>query len=200
MPAQASIEPGFRDPVRDAQSTFRVALEAMARPGRILAMESRLAPPPPLMGPLAALLLTLCDFETPVWLDQPLAESAGVVEFLRFHTGARVVAAPADAAYAAISTAEAMPALDAFAQGTPDYPDRSATLLVGVRELSAEGWTLTGPGIRGETHFSAKPVPMDFTQRLRANRAQFPRGVDIFFVTDTAIAALPRSVSLTEGA
>jgi len=199
MSAHASIEPGFRDPVRDSQSVFRIALDAMARPGRILAVETSLVPPSPLTAPMGALLLTLCDFETPVWLDPPLAEAAGVAEFLRFHTGARVVTGPTEGAFAAISIPEAMPPLSMFALGTLEYPDRSTTLLVGVRELRAGGWTLSGPGIPGQTRFSAQPVPLDFTEQLCANRARFPRGVDIFLVSDTGVAALPRSVSVTEG-
>lgn len=194
----ASIQPGFREPVRESQAVFHQAMNAMARPGQILAFKPGLMSPSPLSAPAAALLLTLCDYETPVWLDPPLSDTAGVREFLRFHTGARIVAAPADAAFAVISDASRMPAIADFAQGTPEYPDRSTTLIISVRKLSPDGWRLEGPGIRDHIRFSAAPLPEDFAGQLRANRALFPRGVDIFVATPTEIAALPRSVALTE--
>jgi alpha-D-ribose 1-methylphosphonate 5-triphosphate synthase subunit PhnH len=195
---QPSIALGFRDPVGDAQAVFRTAMNAMARPGRPVMLGANLTPPAPLSAAMAAVLLTLCDFETPVWLDPALLDAGGVREFLRFHTGARLVATPAEATFAVISDPMRMPPLADFAQGTADYPDRSTTLIVSVHTLKAEGWKLEGPGINGAVHFSAAPLPEDFAGQMRANRATFPRGVDVLLVTGNAIAALPRSVTLTE--
>ncbi len=198
MPASTAIRPAFRDAVRESQSVFRLAMRAMASPGRILPLTSPLAPPPPLNAPAAALLLTLCDFETPVWVDLPLAAGAGAAEFLRFHTGARLVASPREAAFAVVTASGHMPALAAFAQGTPQYPDRSATLIIQVETLSSNGWRLEGPGIRSTIRLGAAPLPPDFADQLRANRAAFPCGVDIFLATRDALAALPRSARLME--
>jgi alpha-D-ribose 1-methylphosphonate 5-triphosphate synthase subunit PhnH len=194
------LQPGFRDPVRESQSVFRLAMRAMSSPGTIAACEWRLAPPRPLLPSAAALVLALCDFETPIFLDRPLAACADVVEFMRFHTGARLVSTPAEAAFAVIADSARLPALAAFAQGTPDYPDRSTTLIVQVESLQARDWRLEGPGIRGVARLRAAPLPDRFAAQLRANRHQFPRGVDILFVTATAMAALPRSVRVTEDA
>lgn len=200
MPALPTVEPAFRDPVHGSQSVFRLAIAAMASPGRIITLPSGLAPPAPLNGPAAALLLTLCDYETPVWLDPAPAEDAGVAAFLRFHTGARLGCSPADAAFAAIADAADMPPLSGFSRGTPAYPDRSTTLIVQVETLANAGWRLEGPGINGSTRLCAAPLPVDFTAQLRANRAAFPCGVDILFASRDAIAGLPRSVRLTETA
>lgn len=41
-----------------------------------------------------------------------------------------------------------------FAIGTPEYPDRSATLIVEVDALTTESARLTGPGIESEAHLS----------------------------------------------
>jgi alpha-D-ribose 1-methylphosphonate 5-triphosphate synthase subunit PhnH len=198
MPVAPALQPAFRDAVRDSQSVFRLALGAAAAPGRIHDLPLQLAAPAPLHAPAAALLLTLCDFETAVWLDPPLTQGAGVVEFLRFHTGARIVASPADADFAAIADATSMPALAQFRQGTPEYPDRSATLIVQVESLTARGWKLEGPGIRDMATFSAAPLQVDFARQLGRNRSAFPCGVDIFFATRDKLAALPRSTSVTE--
>lgn len=198
MGLQSSIRPGFGDPVAESQSVFRIAMQAMARPGKILPLSASLTPPAQLSAAAGALLLTLCDFETPVWLDRALAESDAVTGFIRFHTGARLVAQPADAAYAVISDGARMLSLTSFAQGTPEYPDRSTTLIVQVRELRPSGWRLEGPGIDGHVGFSALPLPADFAQQVRANRASFPCGVDVFFATNAELVALPRSTRLTE--
>ena len=200
MSALPTLEPAFGDPVRQSQSVFRLAMEAMASPGRIVTLRSGLAPPAPLNGPAAALLLTLCDYQTPVWLDRALAESTDVATFLRFHTGAGLVGAPSAATFAAIADAMAMLPLSAFAQGTPAYPDRSTTLIVQVETFADDGWRLEGPGILGSTCLRASPLPADFVDRLRANRAAFPCGIDIFLTSANAIAALPRSVRVTEAA
>jgi alpha-D-ribose 1-methylphosphonate 5-triphosphate synthase subunit PhnH len=200
MSGQTAIQPAFRDGVRESQAVFRLAMHALASPGQIVRLDTPLAPPAPLFAPVAALLLTLCDFETSVWLDPVLADSAEVAAFLRFHTGARLVTSPADAAFAVVADAARMLALSAFAQGTPDYPDRSTTLLLQVETLAAAGWMLEGPGIRGTARFSAMPLPADFAAQMRANRAAFPCGVDILFATRTSLAALPRSTHLAEKA
>ncbi len=198
MSAQSAIQPAFRDAVRESQAVFRVAMRAMASPGQIIELDAGLVPPAPLLVPAAALLLALCDFETPIWLDPVLADSGDVAAFLRFHTGARLVPSPAEAALGVVADTARVPALKTFAQGTPEYPDRSATLILQVDTLAVGGWTLEGPGIRGTTRFTAAPLPADFTTQLRANRTAFPCGVDIFFATRTSLAALPRSTRVTE--
>jgi alpha-D-ribose 1-methylphosphonate 5-triphosphate synthase subunit PhnH len=194
---QTAIHAAFHDAPREAQTVFRTVMEAMASPGRILPFQPGLEAPEPLLPTAAAVLLALADFETPVWLDSALTEARPVREFLRFHTGARMVDEPEAATFAAIAAPAAMPPLEAFAQGTLDYPDRSATLILQVETLHPDGWRLEGPGIRDAVRFNAAPLPADFTAQLAENRERFPLGVDLIFATRDAIAALPRSTRLT---
>jgi len=194
-----SIQPAFRDASHEAQAVFRAVMDAMARPGRIFPLIPGFAPPAPLMPSAAALILTLADFETPVWLDGALAETAAVRDFLRFHTGAKLAAEPETAAFAVIADPQAMPPLAAFAQGTLDYPDRSATLILQMEELSPDGWHLEGPGIRERAQFGASPLPANFATQAAENRGRFPCGVDLIFAARDAIAALPRSTRLVGG-
>ncbi|MBN9265645.1 MAG: phosphonate C-P lyase system protein PhnH [Hyphomicrobium sp.] len=195
-----AIERGFADPVHDAQKVFRAALDAMAHPGRIARLASSLTPPSPLLGTSASLLLALADYETSIWLDDTLSENPAVSDFLRFHTGARLTRQRREADFAVIAAPAEMPALATFAEGTPEYPDRSTTLIVQVEALANHGWHFSGPGIRERMAFSAAPAPADFPQQLAANRAHFPRGVDLIFVTSVEIAALPRSTRIVESA
>ena len=73
-----TIEGGFADLVLGAQSVFRATMDALARPGTVQSIASDAAPPAPLTPELAALALTLCDHDTPVWFDPELAASEAV--------------------------------------------------------------------------------------------------------------------------
>lgn len=193
-PATARLAAGFADPVHDSQRTFRALMRAMAEPGVPVPLASDLAPPPPLSPEMAAAALALVDYETPVFLDRTLAAAPEVARFLRFHTGAPIVAEPREARFALIGDGAALPDLALFAQGEPDYPDRSATLIVQVAELGGDALALEGPGIAGRRPFGAAPLPADFAARLAANRAGFPLGVDLILCGPGTVAGLPRSV------
>ena len=107
---------------------------------------------------------------------------------------------PQQAAFAIIADpAHALP-FDRFALGTSEYPDRSTTLVLQVDRFGGgEGLSLAGPGIAGVRTFSAAPLPADLHDRLVANRALFPRGVDLILVSADSVAALPRSVVSARG-
>jgi alpha-D-ribose 1-methylphosphonate 5-triphosphate synthase subunit PhnH len=189
-----TIAAGFADPTLDAQATFRSLLEAIAHPGRIVAAPTRLpAPPAPLLAPAYAVALTLLDFETPLWLDPALARPA-VIDSLRLQCGCPIVG-QAKARFALLGGSEAP--LAAFDQGTPEYPDRSTTLIWQVEGLEAErGVLLTGPGIRTGTRLHVEGLPSDFWPQWRMNHQQFPLGVDVVFVATDRLAALPRSIEV----
>ncbi len=190
----SGIHAAFADASRESQQVFRAVMNAMARPGSIIDVDAGFAPPAPLNATAAAVLLTLADFETPLWLD---TTDDAARQFLRFHTGARLIDDPTAAAFALLTDPAGAPALNTFALGTPDYPDRSATLIIQV-EAFGRDWRLTGPGIDGETRFSAAPLPADFVAQWRDNNARFPQGVDIILAGRGQIAALPRSTEITE--
>lgn len=198
-PRNTTLAAGFKDPVHEAQACFRAVMNAMARPGLSQTVPATdLLPPKPLTPAAAAIALTLLDYDTPVWLDKPLAASADVKTFLRFHTGAPIVSEPVEAAFAFVSDPASMIPLANFNQGSPEYPDRSTTLiLMGQYLRKSAHVTLHGPGIQAERGFSAKPVPTVFWDQVITNNAQFPRGVDLIFAGDEKIAALPRSTRIT---
>src|SRR5579859_1526644 len=117
---------GFADPVLEAQSVFRSVMTAMARPSTIADLTSEgLDPPRPLTPELAAVALTLCDHETPIWLDTDLAAAQSVARYIQFYTGAPLVADPADAAFVFAVDLNETPPLTQLAQGSDEYPDRS---------------------------------------------------------------------------
>jgi alpha-D-ribose 1-methylphosphonate 5-triphosphate synthase subunit PhnH len=189
-----TIAAGFADPALGAQATFRCLLEAIAHPGRIVMVPDRLpTPPAPLLAPAYAAALTLLDFETPLWVDPSLATPA-VLDSLRLQCGCPI-AGQANARFALLAGPGAP--LAAFDQGTPEYPDRSATLIWQVDQLSGDrGARLTGPGIRTSTRLHVEGLPADFWPLWGMSHTQFPLGVDVVFVTTDRIAALPRSVEV----
>lgn len=184
---------GFADPVFGAQEIFRAVMEAMARPGRIQSCDVLPDCPAELAPAAAAALLALADSETPVWTDA--GDEAGA--WIAFHTGATLVATPAEAQF--LLATGAMPALALLDVGTDETPQDSATLIVQVSALSeGEGWRLSGPGIEREHLLHAPGLPADFLAQWTANRATFPRGVDLVLAHGQALAALPRTTAIEE--
>ncbi len=194
-----AVAAGFAEPVLAAQATFRIVMDAMARPGTVRQLAG-IAAPAPLSPTAAAIALTMLDYETPFWLDAPLSAAPEVASFVSFHTGARLTADPASAAFAFVADPAAAPPLANFAQGSLEYPDRSTTLVLQVGGF-AEGpsMVLGGPGIAGARRLAAAPLPTDFLAQLADNRARFPRGVDIVLASTDRIAGLPRSLHVAGG-
>lgn len=190
----SALLPGFADAVLDAQATFRALLTAMSHPGRVVPVGGGLVPPPGLSRALAAVALTLCDADTPLWTDAP--EEARL--WLGFHCGCRFTP---DVGRAAFVMPLATPlSLDALDAGTDEEPHRSATLLLPVSALApGHGWRLSGPGIATEARLSVAGAPAGFAAAFAAQHARFPRGVDVVLCAPAAIACLPRSVRLSEG-
>ncbi|REC57326.1 phosphonate C-P lyase system protein PhnH [Rhodosalinus sediminis] len=179
-----AVPGGFADPPVEAAQAFRAAMSAMARPGRIERVGG-VAPPAPLSVAAGVLVLTLCDADTPLHLAGR-ADSEAVRAWIAFHTGAPLVARGA-AAFALGDWAALLP-LESYAQGVPEYPDRSATLIVETERLASEGARLAGPGIETEARLDL-PDP----EALRANHGAFPLGLDFFFTCGDRLAAVPRS-------
>lgn len=187
--------------VLHAQATFRAAMEALARPGRLqsiaLAAEAATAAPAPMTRGAAVLARALFDSDTPIWLDGAMAANCEVADWLRFQTGAAIVASPANAAFALIAEPDAMPPFERFALGSSDYPDRSTTLIIQVASLAdGPALSLRGPGIDGIASLTAR-LPADLPARLAANRGLFPRGVDLMLVADDSLVGLPRTTRVT---
>ncbi len=185
--------PAFPAPVLASQAAFRAVMDAFARPGGVKPLPGAAAAPAPLSATAAALACALLDYETPVWLDAALSVPR-VAEWIRFHTGARVTADPQQAAFAIVAEPAQAPPFDRFALGTAEYPDRSTTLVLQVHDFGqGTRFSLSGPGIAASVSFAAEPLPLDFCDRLAANHALFPRGVDVILVSPRGVAALPRS-------
>jgi len=184
---------GFMQGPRDSAVAFRAALDALAHPGRLRRITGVVSPVS--LSPAAgALLLTLADAETPVWLPGRL-RGGDVEEWLRFHANTPVAEQRGGAAFALGQWEELLP-LEVWPAGEPECPDRSATLVVEVDALEdGPELTLSGPGIESTARF-APSLPEGAAAALTTNAARFPLGVDLFFTSGSRVAGLPRSTRI----
>lgn len=184
MPDANRLVGGFDTPATDAAHAFRAVMEAVARPGTILEISGGQGPAP--LSPAAATVaLTLLDDTTPVFLGAA-HDTDDIRGWIAFHTGAPIVGR-AVAQYALGTWRDLAPPAD-FPLGTPEYPDRSVTLIVEMDRLENTGAVLHGPGIRDRARLNL-PDP----EAHWRNRALFPLGFDCCFTAGSRLAALPRS-------
>jgi alpha-D-ribose 1-methylphosphonate 5-triphosphate synthase subunit PhnH len=179
-----ALSGGFATPAIQAAEVFRAALDALSRPGKIVSV-SGVTPPAPLSGAAAVLLLVLTDRTTPVHLA-PSHDVPTLRDWITFQTGAPLVGA--EAASLALGDWAALQPVSRFSIGTPDYPDRAATLIVEMPDLRDGGMRLTGPGIR-----EAATLHLPEVAAFAANRRLFPLGFDCFLTCGDRLAGLPRS-------
>lgn len=193
------VVPGFDDPVTGSQAVFRCALQALSLPGRAVDVPAVAQRPARGHGAAALLLLSLLDSDSTLWLSASL-QGSDAQAWLRFHTGCRIVATPAEARFLWLAQGDAWPALAQMHAGSDEYPDQSATCVMEIEHLDGRpdaAWTLQGPGIPAPLRFAPQGLPPDFAAQWQANHASFPRGVDVFLATPTQLAGLPRSTRLT---
>ena len=180
---------GFADaPVQSARG-FRALLDALSRPGTLVRVQGA-RPPAPASPAAGVAALVLLDATTPLHLAGE-HDCPALRDWIAFHTGAPLVGA--GEALFALGTWQALAPLHRFAIGTPEYPDRAATLIVERPALENTGARLTGPGIDGEARLNL-PDPAAF----RANHALFPLGFDCFLTCGEVIAGLPRSTRVED--
>jgi len=212
--ANAALRPlakGFDDPVAQAQSAFRAAMNALATPGKLIPYRAQLEIDVPLPVNAAALGLALLDFEVgyhlapslvapglaaPSLVAPALTEAGDVEAFFRFHTGAKTGGAR-EAAFAFVDLERDSLRLSDYAQGTPEYPDRSTTIIALASSMTTDrALRITGPGIRHEAALTIAGLPTDFDRQWSLNRGQFPLGVDLIFALPDGLVGLPRSTRI----
>ena len=200
------VLPGFDAPVFDAAHSFRALMEATARPGTIQGPIAPQAVPRGLPESAAAALLTLADYETPVWIDPALADGEtpqrrldpqAVAAYLAFHTGATTASSPEDAGFALTAADRLAALLPRLPIGDPAYPDRSATAIALSAGLGkGREVTLTGPGIDGSRRFAFAELDERFLAAAADNAALFPLGIDMILAGPEGVAALPRTTRM----
>jgi alpha-D-ribose 1-methylphosphonate 5-triphosphate synthase subunit PhnH len=214
-----------RDEALDAQafalqSTFRVLLDCMARPGEVGRLEATptMTADAKRAGVLPATLMladVLLDAGTTAHVAAPADPACARTIARRTHVA---LAAADTAAYAIVPEAvrgdDAAALVAALTPGTLEDPHRGATCIVECATLlglDAEGerigsvssvhdrscWELSGPGIK-----TTSRLELDRGEAVRAREErgdEFPCGIDLVFVDGAGhVAAVPRSTSVKE--
>jgi alpha-D-ribose 1-methylphosphonate 5-triphosphate synthase subunit PhnH len=198
-PNLAGLRPGLADASLDSQRIFRRIMEATARPGLSQIIMSAPQPPQGLSPAAGAVLLTLADVDTPLWLDPGLVATEAEA-WLRFHCGCQITSDPAAAAFALVSDPGSMPQLSAFNQGEAKYPDRATTLIIDVVGLrGGPAVVLRGPGIETEAVISPHGLPATFWSQRADVVSRFQFGVDLVLCAGSEILAIPRTTRTAGG-
>jgi alpha-D-ribose 1-methylphosphonate 5-triphosphate synthase subunit PhnH len=195
IPVTDAVDPGFAQPVENANAVFRTVLTAISHPGRILPVPVAPPAPPPLFASTAAVLLALADLDTAVWL-QPGLDGPQVSTWLRFHCGCPLVEDPATATFAVVGGDAG---LGRFAVGSAERPELGATVILQVPAFEAgDSLILAGPGIADRTTFHVTGLDTDFRRQWGANHALFPQGFDLVLTAPGHLASLPRTTAILE--
>jgi len=191
-----SLVGGFDDKVIDATTCYRALLEAMSSPATVLPLPVSIEAPRGLFAGTAAVLLTLADMDTPVWLA-PECDTPEARAYLRFHAGCPIAEEPERAVFAVMSIERDLGVTRDLALGSAEYPDRSATVVLESEMLiEGEGTLFSGPGIKEPRRFRVDEQPSSLWTHVADNNALFPRGVDWIFTSHNQLAALPRTTKI----
>jgi len=190
------------EPIFDSQTTFRVVLDALARPGtvgQLTATDARC----PLGGGqgLAPIAQTLLDHEVTFAISPGLEAGAeGFMRYLATTTGSRHVNLE-EADYVFAGAPLAIDVLTALKRGSLAFPDEGATLLLFVSDIeSADGVpvNMTGPGIPGTRTLHLNGLGTDTLAERRTANAEIPRGIDLLLVDRHGrVIGLPRTTQIT---
>ena len=173
---------------RASQAVFRVLLDTLARPGRVLAL------PEPAPGP-GIVPLALAVVGSPVAVIGDPAWQARICQA----TGASATA-DVDASLVAIYGTPDPVTLSRLRRGSALAPEGGAKAGLACRRLHEGGpgavtLELSGPGVPGVVRLGVDGVDPAVFDALREANALFPAGVDVWLVDDRGqVAGLPRSV------
>jgi alpha-D-ribose 1-methylphosphonate 5-triphosphate synthase subunit PhnH len=189
------------DEVFDAQAHYRELLDAMARPGKINTLHHvGLNPEGGLDRGSAYVALTLLDSAVDFSV---MGYERTAAEYIRIRTGAKE--SSPEAANFIFTTAELSPlAIRCATPGNLLYPETSATLVIGVLNLSREErgsgelkLALSGPGIESENIVFVDGWDRSALEARAEKNAEYPLGVDLILVTaDGAVLCLPRTAAV----
>jgi len=180
----------------ETQSLFRAVMSAMAAPGSIVGA------PAPEADNAMPLLLRICD----TLIDNEVTFSvlgekvdAKFIDTIATITHAAYVDA-AHADFVIIPARSSDRALLNVSRGTLEYPEKSATVIWKLDDLSASGGTtvsLCGPGIETTVTRTFDGISRDDLALIQQINHEFPLGIDLIFGDDQHIVALTRTTRIT---
>ncbi len=180
-----------------SQAAFRVLLDALARPGLVLALPGQATPP------VTVVPLALADHTQAIAVVGPDPTVASdVADALVRATGASVARDNGKADIVVVLRDPEPPLVRALRRGSALQPELGARLAITAGRLCADGpaevvLTLTGPGVAATRRLGIDGVAAEVFAALAEVNESFPAGVDTWLVDDNGhVAAIPRSTRL----
>lgn len=183
------------DEVFDGQKVFRIVLEGMSNPGRVLSIKEQAQKMYGENPAFLALAMTLLDNEVSFFTcgNQKMSEDISLLTLAK-------ETAVEDADYIFVEKEEDLKnVLEKAKIGTLADPQQSATILVKTGTDFGSNLAIYGAGV-DQTMQLTVPEVVKTALRLRDEQVyEYPQGVDFIFVTeDERILCIPRLV-LREG-
>lgn len=180
------------DEVFDSQKMFRIILEAMANPGRVLCVEefqNKLFGEQP---GLLAVAMTLLDAS----VSFHAFENSQLSEQILLLTHARPQSAAQGDFLFAASEKEMEAAILQAKCGTLEDPHKSATLVVLLEEEQpCRALQLRGPGVDGTIEIQVPETVVRAIRLREDQRYEYPTGIDFIFLNHRGeLWCLPRLV------
>lgn len=185
---------GFDSSSYQSQATFKAILNATSEPGKLITLDNYNFTWDNLNAATVAILLTLCDHDSTVYLNQEYATQPNL-KSLAFHTQAKTVP-ESHANFVVIHHQPTQQELDNLNLGTDLSPEESSTVIVQVDDFS-EGnlLQLRGPGILHKREINL-PLSETLHHYFKMQRNHFPKGADFIFTYENHLIAIPRSTSV----
>lgn len=186
------MQAAFQTPVHDSQHSFRLILQAMSEPGvkvTLPSVEANVSLQPATL----AILLTLIDQDTRLWLDEA-AQQQSLSEYLSFHCSAVLMDDSQFADFAVITNTSSGVDFGRFYLGSEENPHESTTVIIQT-VFQGERSRLVGPGIE-----HCRELPLGLPRYVLAQRqalsSLMPCGIDLILVDGQDMIALPRTTQI----
>lgn len=184
------------DEVFDSQETFRIILEAMANPTRILSVEKAADK---LYGDHRAMLavaMTLLDNETTFFVcgDAALSEQIILLTHAKESTAS-------DAEFVFVTKDGSLEEdIEDFMCGTLEDPHKSATVIVEITGEKEDDLVFCGPGIKDHAKICTARTVGKAVGLRDAQVYEYPQGIDFLFLTAAGeMFGIPRLVKRQRG-
>ena len=182
------------DAVFDSQKVFRLILEAMSGPTRVINMNEYAGK---LFGAnpvLLAVAITLLDNEVSfnTCENQALSDEITSLTLAKKET-------TENADYIFVNNLCYMEyAIEKARFGTLSEPHKSATVIIQNSGISAHCLMLSGPGIDGQAEVMVTQTVKDAITTRDAQNYEYPQGIDMIFVSSNGdLFSIPRLVTIS---
>ncbi len=178
------------DEVYDGQAVYRLVLEAVSNPTKIVNIHQYAAKLFGANPDFLALAITLLDSEVSFYANDNLKLSRDIT-LLTLAS----IESPEAADYIFIEDKEYIQDLIGIAKcGTLANPHKSATLIIQNEDLADCDLVFVGPGIDGSQQVSVSETVMTALRLRDKQHYEYPQGIDLFFVSENGdFFAVPRT-------